>query len=319
MAARAALIAAAWVALAPASAGAHRLAPSLLELAAEGAGVFELAWKQPLLQPRQAALRPRLPERCAPLGEPRLERDAESATLRQRLDCGERGLLGARLGVDGLAESGGQALLRLALEDGRVVRAVLDARRESLVVPARPRRQDVVLDYAGLGFAHILAGLDHLLFVLGLVLLVAGRRSLLLAVTAFTVGHSLTLSLSVLGLVGVSPAWAELAIAASIGVVALELADPQGASRLRPWAAAGLFGLVHGLGFAGALRQAGLPQGEIPLALGCFNAGIEGGQLVFVAGVLALARPLRRLAPLPAYAMGALAAFWCLERLGEVL
>lgn len=328
MAARAKLIALglALALLAAAPAAAHRLAPSLLELRETPAGALEVAWKQSLLQPSGASLRPELPAHCAAGEATQVAHDASSATLRFTADCGGRGLVGATVGVAGLRQSRTAALLRVELADGRRLRAVLHGDRASFVVPARERALDVAADYLRLGFGHILAGLDHLLFVLGLVLLVVGRRTLLLAVTAFTLGHSVTLSLAVLGFVGIPPSFAELAIAASILVLAVELAPgPDGRpSRLRsrPWEAAGLFGLVHGFGFAGALAELGLPQAEIPLALFSFNVGIELGQLVFVAGVW-LARialvPLGHRTPVwlaraPAYAMGSIAALWCFER-----
>ncbi len=155
---------------------------------------------------------------------------------------------------------------------------------------------------------------------------------LLRTLTAFTLGHSVTLSLAALGLVQLPSAPVELAIAASIWVVALELArqDHERSSWAgrRPWLVAGAFGLLHGFGFAGALAEAGLPAGDIPLALVSFNVGIELGQLAFIAFVLALrwaltALPSARLEPVwlgrrlglaASYVIGVLATYWCLER-----
>jgi hydrogenase/urease accessory protein HupE len=174
---------------------------------------------------------------------------------------------------------------------------------------------------------HIATGFDHLLFVFGLVLLAGGVRRLLWTVTAFTAGHSVTLSLAALGVVRFPTAPIEVAIAVTILVLALELArgaDPSQESllRRRPWAVAFAFGLLHGFGFAGALAGIGLPQEEIPVALFSFNVGIELGQIAFVAVVLALRRILAPalsgapdwLARAPVTAMGALAVYWCLDR-----
>lgn len=322
-----ALLGAGTALLGAAPARAHPLAPSLLELRETPAGV-DFVWKQALLQPVGSAPEPALPEPCRLREPPRVERDASSITLRGSAGCGGAGLVGSRVGVRGLDPAAGAVLLRVELADGRLLRAVLDASRPELRLPARQRRRDVAADYLALGFRHILGGLDHLLFVLALVLLVAERRALLLAVTAFTVGHSVTLSLAVLGFLGVPPAWAELAIAASILALAVALAEGGPSSlRRRPWLAAGGFGLVHGLGFAGALAEVGLPEGEIPLALASFNLGIELGQLAFVAGVLGVLAVLgarRRPAPawllrVPAYAIGGIAAFWCFERAARLL
>src|SRR4029453_11844785 len=172
---------------------------------------------------------------------------------------------------DGLRERRTDALVRIALADGRLIQMVLRGDQSGLTVPARVSRRDVVRDYLRLGFEHILTGLDHLLFVLGLVLLVHGRRRLLWTITAFTLGHSVTLSLAVLGFVHIPPRPVEALIAGSIFVVAVELTrEAQGrTSRMgrRPWAMACAVGLLHGLGFAGAMAQVGLPAHDIPLAL----------------------------------------------------
>jgi hypothetical protein len=175
-----------------------------------------------------------------------------------------------------------------------------------------------------MGCEHLLGGVDHLLFVLGLVLWLRRPRRLLAAVTGFTLGHSLTLSLATLGLVRVPAAPVEVGIAASLFWLATRLARGEGAGvpPAQPWRMAAGLGLLHGLGFAGALTQAGLPPGEIPLALFAFNLGIELGQLVAVAALLAaLAAPRaarlrapRWLARAPAYAIGTLAAALVLER-----
>jgi hydrogenase/urease accessory protein HupE len=309
-----------------APAAAHRLAPSLLELREGPAGRFQVTFKTPLLQAAGAELRPELPAHCAPLGPPAIETDAASATLRQAVDCGSRGLVGHTLRVAGLDASQTDALVRIELADGRTLRAVLSSDSAPLPVPAREDRREVFASYLRLGFEHILGGLDHLLFVFGLVLLVAGGRALLFTVTSFTLGHSLTLSLAVLGFVRFPTRLAELAIAASILVLATELTrEPRprpGLMRRFPWAMALLFGLLHGFGFAGALAEVGLPEGEIPLALLAFNVGIEIGQLLFVAALLlarlalgpALARAPRALSRVPAYAIGSLAAYWCFQR-----
>jgi hydrogenase/urease accessory protein HupE len=307
-------------------AAAHPLAPSLLEVRERSPGRIEVFWKTPTLRPTGVEVRPELPEGCAASTDPVPGGSASAATLRWSADCGESGLVGRRFRVSGLAESRTQALLRLELADGRRLQAVLRGDAPAFVVPERERPLRVAGDYLGLGFRHILGGLDHLLFVLGLILLVRNRRILVWTVTAFTVGHSVTLSLAVLGFLGLPSRLVEVAIAVSILVLAVELARgedaPPSPLRRRPWAMAALFGLLHGFGFAGALVEVGLPAQEIPLALLFFNLGIEVGQLVFVAGVLLaqwFLRPLaargpRWLARVPAYGIGSFAAWWCFER-----
>jgi hydrogenase/urease accessory protein HupE len=309
---------------------AHPLAPSLLELREQEGGHVEVLWKTPRLQVVGAPVQPVLPRHCADLAPARPSEDAIGVTLRWRIDCGAGGLVGERVGVEGLAASRTEALVRLVLRDGRVVQRVLRAGEPFVTVPARPERRAVLHDYGRLGVEHILTGADHLLFVFGLLLLVPAAWPLAKTITAFTAGHSITLSLSVLGLAEVPSRPIEVAIALSVLALAVELARGPGLPTLMrryPWAMALLFGLLHGLGFAGALREAGLPQGEIPLALLAFNCGIEAGQLLFVAALL-LVRPAANRArerlpawagQVPVYVMGTLAAFWSFERAAALL
>jgi len=306
---------------------AHPLDPALLEIEESEAAPVRALWRVPAVQPRGAPLRPVLPGRCQAIEPAVVTPGQGQVSLRWRLDCGGRSLAGEEIAVEGLAARHTEALVRLRLADGRLVQAVLRGDAPSLVVPHRAGPARVLLDYAALGFDHILEGLDHLLFVLGLVLLVDGRRRLLATVTAFTAGHSITLSLAVLGLLRVPPAPVEALIAASILAVAVELARKAEGRAIPLWrsppAVALAFGLLHGLGFAGALARVGLPAEEIPLALLAFNGGIELGQLLFVVLILlvrarlaALPLPWPRAAlRLPAYGIGSLAAFWVFERI----
>jgi hydrogenase/urease accessory protein HupE len=310
----------------PVLASAHRLAPALLELREREQGVVEVRFKQTLIQSSPVEIAPELPPHCAPNASPASERDETSVTLTWSEQCGDAGLIGYEVGVRGLAESRTDALVRIELADGRRVRAVLTGSEPRLRVPERESKGSVFVSYLGLGFDHILSGVDHLLFVLGLILLVRGTRPLVATVTAFTLGHSVTLSAAVLGFVQFPTRWAETLIAFSIALLANELARGEGpqpsAMRRRPWAMAASFGLLHGFGFAGALAEVGLPGDEIPLALLAFNVGIELGQLLFVIAVVALRaafgrwleRAPARLAQLPAYAIGTLAAYWCFQR-----
>jgi hypothetical protein len=209
------------------------------------------------------------------------------------------------LTIDGLGDR--DVLVRIHFLDGRELTSVLRRDAPTLTVEAAPAARA----YLWLGVRHILGGFDHLLFVLALVLLV--ERRLLFTLTAFTVAHSLTLALAVLGLVRVPQAPVEAAIALSILFVACELLREQ--PMKRPALVAFAFGLLHGLGFAGALGEIGLPRVEVAAALACFNIGVELGQLAFV-GVLMLfplARVPRRI---PAYVIGGLAAFFCIQRIG---
>jgi hypothetical protein len=309
-------------------AGAHALSPALLLLHEQPGGRVDVTWKLPVLRMVGADLQATLPPDCPPAGAPTVEDDNESVTTRWTIDCGAGGLVGKEVGVDGLGPAKTDALLRLELADGRALDTVLRAHEPSLVVPGREAHAVLATRYVTLGIEHILTGWDHLLFVFGLLLLAAGRtRALVATVTAFTLGHSVTLTLAVLDLARVPPAPVEVLIAFSIFVLAVELARPAGpdaptAMRRRPWLMAAAFGLLHGLAFAGTLRAAGLPAQAIPTALLAFNVGIEIGQLAFVLTILAATRALRPLVhrvplwsrALPVYAMGSLAACWMIQR-----
>jgi hypothetical protein len=342
------------LALAP-SATAHNLAPAYLELRELARGEVAVLWKLPAVMPRGARLEPRLP--CPDASSPTARAEAEAVVFTWRLAC-SGALVGQRIAVRGLADSGTDAIVRIALADGRELRAILSASEPSLVVPERERAGRVLASYGWLGVEHLWTGLDHLLFVAGLTLLLGASRRLVVAITAFTAGHSATLALAALGVVHVPQRLVEIAIAATIVALALSLAreaatrgasasratDPRQpavvardgrAADLRPLGIARrpallpfAFGLLHGLGFAGALGELGLPQHAIPLALFAFNAGIELGQLAAVALLLAgAAAPLRlatkrrespRFAALAheaaTTAIGTLGVFWSLER-----
>ena len=309
----------------------HALAPSLLEVREIEAGHLEVRWKTPVAGIPGAELRPVLPDDCKIAAAPVVAAEEAALEARWRVDCASSSLVGQMIGASGIPDSRADVLLRVGLADGRRLRAVLSAERPFFTVPERQGWFDVASSYFRLGVEHILTGADHLLFVLGLLLLIAGMRLLFWTLTAFTLGHSVTLSLAVLGFVHVPQAYAEAAIALSIFVLAVELARAQGSPptwmRRTPWAMAALFGLLHGLGFAGALAEIGLPAGDIPLALCSFNLGIEAGQVVFVAGVLAtraavVLLPLRwpaRAELAAAYVIGSLSALWIFERMAIVL
>ncbi len=306
---------------------AHPLAPGLIELTEKSDGVFRVKWRQSIYKlPGTAEKRPVFPSHCQAVSVADVLEDNDSLTAYWDVDCGAVGIVNQPVGVDGLADSNTDALVRVLFADGRVVRGVVTPEDPLFIVPERESRWSLGLSYANLGFEHILSGLDHLLFVFGLLLLVGTTRSLLATITAFTVGHSVTLSLAMLQIAEVPSRPVEVLIAASVYVLAVELAraKPQGASLLgrRPWLMAAGFGLLHGLGFAGALREVGLPEHEIPLSLFSFNVGIEVGQIAFVVAMLIAERLFSRVIAVlppwskrvPLYVMGSLAAMWMIER-----
>jgi hypothetical protein len=305
-------------------ASAHSLSPSLLVLRERGGGDIDVTWKTPLMQVPGANLRPALPVDCAVTVPPEVSEESDSVTARWQLRCASAGIVGRQIGVEGLGAAKTDALLHVELADGRTIDTVLRAREPTFTVPGDEHAAAVARHYVALGVEHIATGYGHLLFVLGLLLLVSDGRALLATLIAFTIGHSVTLATAGLGLARVPAAPVEALIAFSIYLLAVELARADTGSRLwrQPWLMAMAFGFLHGLGFAAALGEAGLPARAIPLALLGFNVGIELGQLAFVVTVLGLYRATRALGlPTPrwtrtltVYTIGSLAAFWMLER-----
>jgi len=311
---------------------AHRFAPSLLKVNEIGPNRYHMVWKTPAQGTSNVPLRPQWPASCevSNASPPQLEGTGKVSSWQLLCtDLGADGLVGETLGISGLGANQASAMVMVALLDGRQYQEVLNAEQPEFVIPAQSSAGAVMSDYSLLGMEHIWGGIDHLLFVFGLLLLVGGGRRLLWTITAFTLGHSITLSLVTLGFFDYPVALVEFAIALSIFVLAVELTRTSRHDILwrNPWWLAGGFGLLHGMGFAGALAETGLPQDNVPLALLFFNVGIEIGQIAFILVVLVLwflvRRPLApwqdRLLPVPVYVLGALSAMWCIERGLEVL
>ncbi len=316
----------------PAGAEAHELRPSQLELSARPDGHLDVVFRVAHANGRVMPLAVELPSRCRTVGPTQVETRARVTIHRWVTDCGPGGLAGESLAVVGLEATGTDVIVRALGEVATLTagRARLSLPREAAPVTTAP----TLAAYLGLGVEHILLGPDHLAFVLGLLLLVgAARRRLLATITAFTVGHSVTLGATALGVVSPARGAVEAIIALSILALAVELAAPAPAAapswtgRL-PWLFAGVCGLLHGFGFAGALAEIGLPSGEVLPALLGFNLGVELGQLGFVLVLLGLAAAgarlgldgLRRAArPLTIYALGATSAFWLIQRAAPIV
>lgn len=306
-----------------ASASADELRPGFIELRQRDAAIWSLAWKQPLnAAGAPGPVVPLIPQGCRFTKGPH-QRVARLALVgNAEIGCDGQ-LAGRRAGYREIL-GGGDVLLRYVPLGGPVQSHRLTPESASVMIEAAPPPVQVWRTYGLLGIAHILSGWDHLLFVIALVLLVRRGWAVAGAVTAFTVAHSLTLAGVTLGLVGLAARPVEALIALSIVFLAAELLR-QGHSpaRRRPWAVAFAFGLVHGFGFAGALAEIGLPEGEVAVALLSFNLGVEAGQLavvVLVAAILALANRVSAAAVGPgvrlaAYGIGATASYWLIERL----
>ncbi|MGB8714152.1 MAG: HupE/UreJ family protein [Onishia taeanensis] len=311
------------------SASAHQLRMAYLQLNEIEPAIYDVLWKLPARgDSKHLALSERLPATCSQLTPQQGLIDGGNYTARWQVHC-DGGLSGTRIRIEGLADSGADALVRIEYQNGNYQVARLTGEEPDFTVTAAPDGVQTATTYFGLGVEHILLGVDHLLFVLALLLIVRGTRRLVATVTAFTLAHSITLAAATLGVVSVPVAPVEAVIALSIVFVASEILRLQGGhsslTAHAPWLVAFLFGLLHGLGFASALSEIGLPQIRIPLALLFFNLGVEVGQLVFVVGVLALRRLLRAasvgvshgLVRVPPYAIGSVAMFWVLQRMAS--
>lgn len=305
---------------------AHEVRPAYLEIVEHEPGVYSLTWKQPALAEARIAIDPQLPATCTPLGERRVEAGDGAFVARWQVQC-PGGLDGKTIRIAGLERTLTSTFVRTQLADGRTLSGVVMASDPSFqFAAARP----LLPAYFVLGIEHILTGIDHVFFVIGLILLVPALWRLIGALTAFTVAHSITLGAAALGFAGLPQGAVEVVIALSILVVGYEVVRASrgktGLTYAMPWAVAFGFGLLHGFGFAGALAEIGLPHEAKVGALLLFNLGVETGQLMIVAVAVPIARwiatraaPLRRRFEVSAgYSLGAAAAFWMIQRVAAV-
>jgi hypothetical protein len=305
---------------------AHRLQPAYLEINEQSAGKFSILWKRPFIGSGPMNIHPQMPAGCINITEPVVQTLTSGAVERWLVDCGSSGMINEIIVIEGLPATQTDTLLRVQLIDGSMHTTVLRPDSPSFLIPPKPSKSKVAGSYLVLGIEHILGGFDHLLFVLGLLLIVRSTMLLIKTITSFTLAHSVTLAMATLGFVHVPQAPVEAVIALSILFLATELfkqhRGEMGLTTRAPWLVALCFGLLHGFGFAGALTEVGLPQSDIPLALLFFNVGVEIGQLMFVAGVLVVTWMINKMKfrwpvwveQVPAYAIGSLAAFWFIQR-----
>ncbi len=315
--------------LASTTAAADEFRPALLEIEETRPGWYAVIWKVPLVNGQRLALSPRFPAHLERMG-PAATRTLQGSSVEQSTWTSRAGsLVGHRIEIEGLTSLPIDVIVQIDLADGAEHSAILRPTTPTFVIPERATRSRVAGSYWKIGTIHILEGYDHLLFVVALMLIIPSLRLLLETITAFTVAHSISLALATLGVVNLPGAPTEAVIALSILFLAVEIVhDHEGRITLTeqfPWVVALLFGLVHGLGFAGALAQVGLPEQNIPLALLMFNVGVETGQVLFVCAMLALIASIKR-APIPwpagswrlaPYTIGSVAAFWTITRVGS--
>jgi hydrogenase/urease accessory protein HupE len=313
------------------SAFAHEVRPAYLELRQTGLETYDALWKVPGLgENLRLGLYVELPAGCTNATEPRASMVNNAFSERRTVQCAG-GLTGGKIHIAGLSATMTDVLVRLQRLDGTTQITRLTPSAPSFVVAAAPSALEVARTYLLLGVEHILGGVDHLLFVLALLILVRGTRRLIATVTAFTIAHSLTLAAAALGFVHVPGPPVEAAIALSIVFVAAEIVRSRqssaGLTERFPWLVAFTFGLLHGFGFASALNEVGLPQSAVPVALLFFNVGVEIGQLLFIASVFVVIALWRQVTQRVAvtqpawawrvspYVIGSISAFWVIQRI----
>ncbi len=305
---------------------AHEVRPAYLELRQTGPESYGALWKVPGQgENLRLGLYVELPAGCTNATEPRASMVNNAYTERWIVKC-EGGLTGGTIHIAGLSGTMTDVLVRLERLDGTTQVTRLTPSLPSFVVEAAPRALEIARTYSVLGVEHILTGIDHLLFVLALLIITRGGWRLVKTVTAFTISHSLTMTAATLGFVHVPQRPVEAVIALSIVFVAAEIVRMHrgldSITARAPWLVAFTFGLMHGLGFAGGLSEAGLPAGHIPTALLFFSIGVETGHFLFIGVVLSLIGLVRRVSIpfprwteiVPAYGIGAMAMFWFIQR-----
>lgn len=313
------------------AAQAHESRPAYLEIRETAPGQYALLFRTPVLAGRRLPLLLGLPAGVKDLKAPVTQELTDSLVERRWIDAGPNGLAGERVEIKGLQFTITDALVRVELLDGRTVQTIARPSQPWVEIAATQAWWEVTGTYAVEGLRHILFGADHLLFVLGLLLIVGNRWMLVKTITAFTVAHSITLAIATLGYAQVPALPLNAVIALSIlflGPEIVRVRRGQTSFTIRhPWVVAFAFGLLHGFGFATALTSAGLPRQDLPLALLSFNVGVELGQLAFVALVLAIERSFRVLEvrwprwveALPGYLVGTLGAFWTIQRVALLI
>ena len=310
---------------------AHEARPAYLEVKETSPNQFSVLWRTPVLAGMRLRVVLTMPDDVKNLKEPVVQELADSLLERRWIDAGANGLAGKQIQFRGLQLTITDVLARVEMLDGRTWTTIAHPSQPWVQIAASQTWLGVAGAYLRLGIEHIWSGIDHLLFILALMILVRGTRRLIATVTAFTVAHSITLAGATLGFVHVPQKPVEACIALSIVFVACEIVHArqgwQGWTERWPWVIAFTFGLLHGFGFAGALNAVGLPQTAIPVALLFFNVGVEIGQLLFIAAILsimALGRWLIRRAAIPQpawawrvapYSIGGVAAFWMIQRI----
>ena len=305
---------------------AHEIRPALLTITEQKPGWFEVTWKVPMRGDGILAIQPVFPAGMVPYGPPSSHTVPGANIQYATYQIEEGSLAGETITIDGLTTLQIDVMVRIKFADGSIHSAILRPKSPSFKIPERGTKAAIAWIYLRMGIEHILQGIDHLLFILGLLLIVGSPWILFKTVTAFTIAHSITLAIATLGYASAPVPPLNATIALSILFLGPEIVRVwRGETSFtirHPWVVAFAYGLLHGFGFASGLTTLGLARAEIPIALFLFNVGVEIGQISFVILILLLVRSFRvleihwpRWAELaPGYAVGSLGAFWTIQR-----
>ena len=313
------------------SVAAHESQPGTLEIKQLTTDRYDVIWKAPIYYGRPHPARVQLPDDWKDIVQQTERQMPDSIVFRRVVEVGSNSIEGSVIRFPGLESTITDVYVRMTRLDSTMMTAIVRPTQPFVELRGERSLASTAGEYIGLGFYHILIGVDHLLFVLGLLLIVQGGRMLLKTITSFTVAHSITLAIATLGYAKAPLPPLNAAIALSILFLGPEIVRTwRGESSLTikyPWVVAFLFGLLHGFGFASGLSTTGMPKAELPWALDCFNIGVEFGQLAFVFIILALAWSFRTLEirwprwamALPGYTVGCLGAYWTIQRTAILL
>jgi hydrogenase/urease accessory protein HupE len=305
---------------------AHEIRPAYLQIDEMAANRYKVVWRTPMLSGMRLPIVLRFPESVRNVTEP-AERDLPDSLVQTRVIETDGGLAGKWVEFVGLQATITDVLVRVHLLDGTVETTMIRPSQPWIDFAASRSPLAAARVYFVSGFQHILLGIDHLLFVFGLLFIVRSRWMLVKTITAFTVAHSITLAVATLGKVEIPALPLNAMIALSILFLGPEIVRVwrgQTSFTIRhPWIVSFAFGLLHGFGFASGLTALGLPQGDIPFALLMFNLGVEAGQLAFVGLILLLIAALKSIEIrlprgtelMPAYVVGILGAYWTVDRI----
>ncbi len=303
---------------------AHQTALSFIDIVENSSKSINVVYKKPLEDIKTEDLLIKYPKICKKISK--IDKVIENGyiTKTYSLACGDIGLKDSRIWVEGLVESNKGVIINYKNSDFEV-KSLLKSSKSFVEINDKATGFSLFIEYVNLGVIHILTGYDHLLFVLSLLLMASNLRVLLVAVSAFTLSHSITLAAAIFDLVNISVVFIEAMIALSIVFLARELVVDKKNSFTKKHLeyVSFIFGLLHGFGFSNVLKTIGIPQDDIALALFSFNLGIEFGQILFILFASIIIAILKKyfkryellFLKFIAYFIGGISSYWFIQRI----